>query len=447
MRIVHLTAGTGAYFCGSCMRDYDLVAGLRRLGHEVLIVPMYLPPVLEDGYGDGHGDESECPIFFGGINVYLQQKSWLFRHTPRWFDRLFDGRRLLTWASGKMHMTSPRDLGEILLSMLAGDDGMQRKELRTLARYLAQRGPWDIISISNAMLMGVAPYLRVALQPQAVICTLQGEDSFLDSLQEPWRTKAWKRLEEVLSAADMVVPVSHYYGEVMAKRLPSLATKMAVVHNGIDLHGYQPAAELPSVPTLGFLARQHPIKGLSVLVDAFITLAKRPHLQHLCLRVGGSATPEDQLYVNSLRDKLAAAGLEGRAQFLPNLTREAKQELLRSLSVLSVPATYGEAFGMYVIEALACGVPVVQPKSGAFPELIEATGGGLISDQDDALSLADSIDTLLSDPLRARAMGEHGRAVVLERFTADAMAQRFATLCMQACQQEILKRESVKGRA
>ena len=434
MRIVHLTAGTGAYFCGSCMRDYDLVAGLRRLGHEVLIVPMYLPPVLEDGYGDGHGDESECPIFFGGINVYLQQKSWLFRHTPRWFDRLFDGRRLLTWASGKMHMTSPRDLGEILLSMLAGDDGMQRKELRTLARYLAQRGPWDIISISNAMLMGVAPYLRVALQPKAVICTLQGEDSFLDSLQEPWRTKAWKRLEEVLTAADMVVPVSHYYGEVMAKRLPSLVAKMAVVHNGIDLHGYQPAAELPSVPTLGFVARQHPVKGLSVLVDAFITLAKRPHLQHLCLRVGGSATPEDQLYVNSLRDKLAAAGLEGRAQFLPNLTREAKQELLCSLSVLSVPAMYGEAFGMYVIEALACGVPVVQPKSGAFPELIEATGGGLISEQDDALSLADSIDTLLSDPLRARSMGEHGRAVVLERFTADAMAQRFATLCKQEIQ-------------
>jgi glycosyltransferase involved in cell wall biosynthesis len=437
MRIVHLTAGTGAYFCGSCMRDYDLVAGLRRLGHEVLIVPMYLPPVLEEGYGD----DTECPIFFGGINVYLQQKSWLFRHTPRWFDRLFDGRRLLTWASGKMHMTSPRDLGEILLSMLDGDDGKQHKEVRKLARFLAERGPWDIISISNAMLMGVAPYLRVALQPKAVVCTLQGEDSFLDSLQEPWRTKAWNRLEQVLSAADMVVPVSQYYGEVMAKRLPSLAAKMKVVHNGIDLNGYQLAAESPSVPTLGYLARQHPIKGLGVLVDAFIALAKRPHLQSLRLRVGGSATPEDEIYVDTLRDKLAAAGLEGRAQFLPNLTRDAKQELLRSLSVLSVPATYGEAFGMYVIEALACGVPVVQPKSGAFPELIEATGGGIVSEQDDALSLADSIDTLLSDPLRAQELGRHGRMVVLERFTADAMAQRFVALCMQ----ELQKRGSVKG--
>jgi glycosyltransferase involved in cell wall biosynthesis len=213
---------------------------------------------------------------------------------------------------------------------------------------------------------------------------------------------------------------------------------MEVVHNGIELNGYQPADEPPQIPTLGYLARQHPIKGLGVLVDAFIALAKRPHLQHLRLRVGGSATPEDEIYVDSLRDKLSAAGLEGRAQFLPNLTREAKQELLRSLSVLSVPATYGEAFGMYVIEALACGVPVVQPNSGAFPELIEATGGGILSEQDDALSLADSIDRLLSDPIRARVMGGHGRAVVLERFTADAMAQRFAALCMQ----ELLKRGS-----
>src|SRR3954469_18958456 len=146
MRIVHLTAGTGSYYCGSCMRDHDLVAGLRRLGHEVLIVPMYLPPVLEEGVGD----EAECPIFFGGINVYLQQKSWVFRHTPGWLDRLFDGRGLLRWASGKMHMTSPRDLGEILLSMLAGDEGLQRKEVRKLARWLAARGPWDIVSISNA---------------------------------------------------------------------------------------------------------------------------------------------------------------------------------------------------------------------------------------------------------------------------------------------------------
>jgi glycosyltransferase involved in cell wall biosynthesis len=435
MRIVHLTAGTGTYFCGSCMRDHDLAAGLRRLGHEVLVVPMYLPPVLEEGVGD----DTTCPIFFGGINVYLQQKSWLFRHTPGWLDKLFDGRGLLRWAARRSHMTSPGDLGEITLSMLAGDDGKQRKEVRKLARYLAERGPWDVISISNALLMGVVPHLRLALQAKAVVCTLQGEDSFLDSLQEPWRSTAWKRLGTMLDAADVVVPVSRYYGEVMAKRLGRPLDRMEVVHNGIDLSGYDLADAPPEAPTLGYLARQHPVKGLGTLVDAFIALAKRPHLKELRLKVGGSATEQDELYVQSLRAKLAAAGLEGRAEFRSNLSKAEKQEFLRSLSVLSVPATYGEAFGLYVIEALASGVPVVQPRSGAFPELIDATTGGIISEGDDALSLATAIDRLLSDPIHARVMGGHGRKAVFDRFSADAMAERFAALCAR----EIIKRGPV----
>jgi len=439
MRIVHLTAGTGSYFCGTCMRDHALIAGLKRLGHDVLIVPMYLPPVLEEG----SGDDTACPIFFGGINVYLQQKSWLFRHTPGWLDKLFDGRGLLRWASGKSHMTSPKDLGEITLSMLAGDDGKQRKEVRKIARWLAARGPWDVISISNALLMGVVPHLRLALQPKAVVCTLQGEDSFLDSLQEPWRTQAWTGVGKLLTTADVVVPVSRFYGEVMARRLHLAHPRMEVVHNGIDLNGYELADEPPSAPTVGYLARQHPLKGLGTLVDAFITLAKRPHLQELRLRVAGSATSEDEKYVDTQRAKLAAAGLEGRAEFRSNLSKVEKQEFLRSLSVLSVPATYGEAFGLYVIEALASGVPVVQPRSGAFPELIEATAGGLLSEGDDALSLANAIDTLLSDPINARVMGGRGRQAVFDRFSADAMAERFAALCAR----EILKRGPIVGKA
>jgi glycosyltransferase involved in cell wall biosynthesis len=439
MRIVHLTAGTGSYYCGTCMRDHALVSGLKRLGHDVLIVPMYLPPVLEEG----SGDDPTCPIFFGGINVYLQQKSWLFRHTPAWLDRLFDGRGLLRWAAGKSHMTSPRDLGEITLSMLAGDDGKQRKEVRKLARWLAERGPWDVLSISNALLMGVVPHLRLALQPKAVVCTLQGEDSFLDSLQEPWRAQAWTGVGKLLAQADVVVPVSRFYGEVMTRRLGHAHPQIEPIHNGIDLAGYGPADEPPAAPTLGYLARLHPVKGLGTLVDAFIALAKRPHMGDLRLKIGGSATEEDEKYVATLHTKLAAAGLEGRAEFRPNLSKQEKQDFLRSLSVLSVPATYGEAFGLYVIEALACGVPVVQPKSGAFPELVEATGGGLIAEGDDALSLANAIDRLLTDPVHARVMGGHGRRAVLDRFTADAMAERFAAVCAR----EILKRGPVVGKA
>jgi glycosyltransferase involved in cell wall biosynthesis len=235
------------------------------------------------------------------------------------------------------------------------------------------------------------------------------------------------------------VPVSRFYGDVMTRRIGHAHPQLEPIHNGIDLAGYGPADEPPVKPTLGYLARMHPVKGLGTLVDAFIALAKRPHLRELRLKVGGSATEEDEKYVATLRTKLAAAGLEGRAEFRSNLSKQEKQDFLRSLSVLSVPATYGEAFGLYVIEALACGVPVVQPKSGAFPELVEATAGGLIAEGDDALSLANAIDRLLTDPVHARVMGGHGQRAVFDRFSADAMAERFAAVCAR----EILKRGPV----
>ncbi len=424
MKIIHLTAGTGSYYCGSCMRDQMLVNGLRRLGHDVILAPMYLPPVLEEG----QGDDEACPIFFGGINVYLQQKSWLFRHTPAWIDRLLNGKGLLRWSATKSGMTSPRLVGELMLSMLAGEDGKQKKELRKLCTWLQERGPWDVVSISNAMLLGVAPMLKKALGAR-VVCTLQGEDSFLDSLPEPYRTTAWNKVSELVQSCDAVTSVSDYYGALMAGRLNIPAEKIKTVHNGIDLTGFEASPAAPTTITLGYLARQCALKGLGVLVEAFLHLAKRPHLQHVRLAVAGSQTEADVVYVSELQERIAAAGLAERVDFKGTLSREEKQEFLRSLTVLSVPATYGEAFGLYVIEALASGVPVVLPPSGAFPELVAATGGGVIAKSDDALALADALDTVLSDPAHARALGMAGNAAVRQHFSADAMAANYARLC------------------
>ena len=91
--------------------------------------------------------------------------------------------------------------------------------------------------------------------------------------------------------------------------------------------------------------------------------------------------------------------------------------------MFSVPANYGEAFGLYVIEALAAGVPVVQPRTAAFPEILAATGGGVLCEPNDAKSLADALEELLLNPDRARALGEAGRRAVAEKFSAEAMAQ------------------------
>jgi glycosyltransferase involved in cell wall biosynthesis len=166
-----------------------------------------------------------------------------------------------------------------------------------------------------------------------------------------------------------------------------------------------------------------PEKGLDLLVDAYVLLRKRGRVKGLKLKVGGSCGPRDAVLVETLRRRLRSAGLEGEAEFCPNLGREEKLAFLRSLSVFSVPARCGEAFGLYVIEALAAGVPVVQPRRGAFPELIEATGGGVLCQPEDPESLAQALETLLLAPEHARALGERGRKAVFEEFSAQRMAE------------------------
>jgi glycosyltransferase involved in cell wall biosynthesis len=416
MRIIQITPGTGSFYCGTCLRDNALVAELRRLGHDALMVPLYLPVVVDEEPAAG-----DTPVFYGGVNVYLQQKSALFRKSPRWLDRLFDAPRVLRLAATRAGSTEARELGELTVSTLRGEEGRQIKELDRLAGWLAEERP-EIVCLSNALLIGLARRIKERTGA-AVVCTLQGEDAFLDSLPKGHREAAWQALTERAADVDAFVAVSHYYGDVMRRRAGLVSDGVHVVHNGILLDGYGPAPRPPSPPVLGYLARLCAAKGLDTLVEAYLRLRKRDRLPGLRLLVAGSMTAADRPFVEHLRARLDAAGWADDVQFLPNLTRDGKIAFLQSLSALSVPATYGESFGLYLIEALAAGVPVVQPRHASFPELIEATGGGRLCEPDDPESLAAAVEELLGDPEAARAMGARGREAVRERFSVTRMAE------------------------
>jgi glycosyltransferase involved in cell wall biosynthesis len=415
-------------YCGGCLRDNALVAGLRKMGHEVLMVPLYLPLTLDE-----EDQSAGTPIFFGGINVYLQQKAALFRDAPGWLHDLFTSRPLLQWAAGKAAKTRPAELGELTLSMLRGEVGNQAREIEELIAWLKTQPKPDVLCLSNALLIGMARRLKGDLGVP-VACALQGEDSFLDGLPESHRAACWRTLAERAAEVDLFVAPSRYYGNLMCERLGLRAERVRVIHNGINLDGYgaegrrQKGDRGTDVPALGFFARMCPEKGLDTVVEAYILLRQRGRVGNLKLRVGGSCGPADAVFVNSLRERLQASGLLADAEFHPNVDRAAKLGFLRSLSVFSVPARYGEAFGLYVLEAMAAGVPVVQPRVAAFPELIEATGGGVLCAADDPRALAEAIEELLLDQARARALGEAGRRVVLERFSAEAMAHAMAQL-------------------
>src|SRR6266511_3272060 len=369
VNIVQITPGAGGMYCGNCFRDNALVAELRRLGHQTLMVPLYLPMTLDE-----EDQSAGTPIFFGGVNFYLEQKSALFRRMPEWLHRLLNSPRLLTWAAGRAAKTRAEEVGDITISMLRGEEGNQARELEELIRWLKAHPAPDIICLSNALLLGLARRLKRELRSK-VVCMLQGEDYFLNCLPEETRDVAWNTLSERAADADLFIAPSRYFGGLMSKRLNLSADGVRVIFNGIHLDGYGPA---------------------------------------------------DEPFVASLRERLRANGVLHDVEFHPNLSRSAKREFLHSLTVFSVPALYGEAFGLYVIEALASGVPVVQPRTASFPELIEATGGGVLYEPGDPQALADAVEGVLARSDKLPGLGEVGRKAVFERFNAEHMARQFA---------------------
>ena len=419
MNLVQITPGAGGMYCGNCFRDNALVAALRKRGHEVLMVPLYLPMTLDE-----ESQAAGTPTFFGGINVYLQQQFALFRRAPKWLHSLLDSRFLLKLAAGCAAKTRASDVGELTLSMLRGEKGNQVRELDELVAWLKTQPRPDVVLLSNAMLVGFTRRLKTELGCK-VVCNLQGEDAYLDSMSSPLREQVWTLLAERCRDCDLFIAPSRYFADTMTKRLNLPADKVKVVFNGISLDGYDqiPNAEcrMPNSPTLGYFARMCRDKGLDLLVETFIELKRRGAVTGLKLWVGGGCGPSDEPFVAQLKAHLRRAGCLGDVEFHPNLTREQKVRFLQSLTVFSVPALYGEGFGLYLIEALAAGVPVVQPRHAAFPELVSDTGGGVIAEAN-AAALAAAIEALLLDPVRAKSLGETGRRAVRERFTMARMA-------------------------
>ena len=405
-------------FCGGCFRDNALVGAWRSLGHNPIMLPLYLPMTLDEE------DQSRgAPIFFGGINVYLQQKAPAFGRLPQWLHRLLDSPGLLKWAAGSAAKTRPEDVGELTVSMLEGEQGHQVRELDELVGWLKHHFKPDVVCLSNALLLGLARRLKQELGVP-ILCLLAGEDTFLDALPEPHRSSSWRIAQARAREVDLFLPASRYYGAVMQQRLGLTADRLKVIHTGINLDGYAAAPHPPDPPVIGFFARMCKEKGLPTLVDAFVQLKQRGRVKDVRLKIGGGLSPTDEAaLVKGLRDQLRAHGLLGCVDFCPNLTRDEKLAFYRSLSVLSVPALYGEAFGLYLVEAWASGVPVVQPRHAAFPELIEASQAGVLAEPGDAQSLALALEELLLDPTRLRTLGAAGRKAALGQFSIDRAAQ------------------------
>jgi glycosyltransferase involved in cell wall biosynthesis len=417
-RIVYITAGAAGMYCGSCMHDNTLVAALARQGHDAQLVPTYTPIRTDEE------DVSQHRVFFGGINVYLQQKLGLFRHTPWFLDRLLDAPTLLRWVSRFAVKTQAEDLGDLTVSMLQGEHGRQRKEVAKLVRWLARDFRPQLVTLTNALLSGMVHEIKRELHVP-VLCALQGDDIYLESLPEPYSAKCLELVRAHCREIDGFVATSAYYADFMSGYFAIPRERIHVVLPGLNLKGHGgPRPEAAGRPfTVGYFARICPEKGLHVLADAFALLRRKPGAEGCRLHVSGWLGANNRRWFEEVQGRLRDGGLHEHFQHFESPDHAGKVRFLHGIDVLSVPTVYREPKGLYVLEALANGVPVVQPRHGSFPELIEATGGGLLHNPEDPADLAECLYQLLSNPSHAAELGRKGKEAVHARFHAGRMAE------------------------
>lgn len=417
MRLLHLTPGAGALHCGACLRDAVLVRALARRGHAVELQPLYTPIRLD------RLPEPEGPVHLGGIASWLAGSSRCFARLPRPMLRLLASRHLLKLAGRAAGATDPAALGPLTVSVLEGAEGRQAAELGRLLSWLEGRPRPDVVVLSNALLAGLVPLLSAGLGTPVAL-TFQGEEPFLDGLPEPWRGRAWALLRSLCGRADRLLATSRQVGEGMCRRLGMAPERLLVVPPGLDAGAY-PLRPPPGGPlTLGHLGALVPGKGLDLAIRA--AAAVRPGGRPLRLIAAGRRI--DLAWERSCRQLAAEVGLEYR--HLGELDWRGKLDFWAACDAALFPSRIPEARGMAALEAMACGVPVLAPCSGIFPELRERIPGLLLHHPGEVAELAADLNNLLADRQgavgRGRACAEDLRATCNDDAMAEAMERALA---------------------
>lgn len=407
-------------YCGSCLRDNALARELLARGHDVTLQPVYTPTVTDEE------NVSTDRVLFGGVSVYLQQHLGLFRHTPWLLDKLWDSKAFLKYVSKRSIPVDPSGLGALTISTLEGERGFQRKEIEKLVAWLREEPAYDVINLPTALLIGLAEPIKRATQ-RPVLVTLQGEDLFIDGLPSRERNRAVALIREQVRHVDLFLPVSEYYARYTAERFGIPAEKLRVAPLGVTLRDLESsrrtrAASDPFV--VGYFARVAPEKSLHVLAEAYRILRQERGVTGARLEAAGYLAPEHRKYLANIESQMKAWGLADEFRYHGALDRARKVAFFHSIDVLSVPSTYREPKGLYLLEAMACAVPVVAPNHGAFPEMLAKTSGGLLARPDDPASFADGLAAIRSRPEQAREMGRNGAAGVKQHYGVAKMADR-----------------------
>ena len=410
MNIIQIIPGSGgSFYCGNCLRDSKYVDALRNQGHQVVKIPMYLPL-----FSDEH-DITDIPIFYGAISTYLKQVYPVFRKMPDWFEKLLNSKPMMKMAASMAGSTRAKGLEDMTISMLLGEQGEQKEELDKMVNWIAEHCKPDIIHISNALLLGLAKRLKEKTEVP-VLCSLQDEDVWVDAMQPKFQQKIWDLMHERAEDVDALVAVSNFFAETMKKQMNLPAEKVHTFYLGVDASDYHYISTKQKPRNVGYISRMCHENGFDIVVDAFIALKKLPGYEDVKLIATGGSTGDDAKYIKEQKQKIKENNLENSFDILPEFEGDTRHDFFKKVSLISVPVRIGEAFGMYLLESMASGVPVVQPALGAFPEIIELSGGGVTYMPNSPEKLCETWTELLNNPEKLEKLSMNGYEGTKKKF-------------------------------
>jgi len=391
MKIAYLLPGSGgSFYCGNCTRDKVFTSSLKSTGHEILMIPMYLPLGIDEC-------EADSPIFYGAVNIYLEQISPIFKKLPNFIKKFLDSERVLRFAAKQSGSTKVEGNEDMTLSMLKGADGKQSEDLDTLINWLKEHEKPDIVHISNALLSGMAEKLKKELNC-VVVCTLQDEDEWVDEMKEPFCSTTWKLIESNAKHIDAFIAVSDYYAQMIATRIQIPSEKIHVVYNSVGLDDIRENKHDETYHTIGYMSKISSIFGADILFDAFVELKKEKQFSNLKLKYTGGYTDDYKEVIQEIKRKMKENHLENDVEFFDDLSFAGKKQFLDSISLFCVPSKRKEAFGIQLLEAFAAQVPTIMPNIGGYPEIISQSNAGLLYEPGNkAENLAIALKKVLAD--------------------------------------------------
>lgn len=414
MKILFIVPGSGdPFYCGNCFRDNLQANALRKAGHEVVIMPLYLPLKDESFLGD-------TPLFFPAVSLFVARKYFKRKPMPRWMEKLLNADWSLNMAAAFSGATSSEGLEDMTLSMINGDDRVFHKYVGAMVEWIKRQEKPDIIHLSSSLIIGIAKVIKQEMDIP-VACSLQDEEVWIDALGE-YAGEAWKSIWDNVSCVDCFFTSSRFYRQSVMQRTARIKN-IEVVYAGVNGAKYF-SDQYPAHPTVGFFYRMNRLNGLHILAEAFVKLKREARIPGLRLRVGGGYSDADRRFLKEVHKILAP--YKSCVDWIDKYSLSEHADFYRKTSVICVPVTFDEAIGLYVCEAFAAGRPVVEPATGSFPEIV--ANGGILYPENSSDALAEALAKILTNGGLREECCRNALRLAQERYSYEVVAKRFSEI-------------------